>query len=409
MGTRQRGAAAGLVLGVVAGVVGCGRSAPPPTTLAGPPTGPPLDFRQGRPLARWVAQSGILVTPARLAPWARTALARLGGPVPRAGPALWAPDPARREWVAAWATPGVRIVPVPVLRAAPGVPPPLLHLLERALPMERPAVTVEAGPEGRGRPAWSSPRPVVTTADDRLQRVLAASLPRGAAALVVASSGAVLAAAAGAGAPPPSAPGPVGSALEPVLLAEALGPWWTGTLPDPSVTAGLAMRAGRWSTPDVLAAYRRLGLAARPLPGVATVPLPAAPAVSPASLLFHGQGVWASPLAVARAWASLEDGGRLPTLEVVAGRRDAPGPLLASREAAAAVRRLLPATSAGNPFWFAGPSAPAVALLQSPPYGRAVLVVLGLPDARSLAALAARLTRGGTEERTAWKAKHIPR
>jgi hypothetical protein len=386
--TCRRAAVAGFVLSVLT-LGGCGRATTVRTTLPGPRVGVPLAFRGGQPLARWASQAGIIVEPTALRPWARAALARLGGPSAGGGPRLWCPGSSLAQWVATWATPGMQTVSVPVLRTVPGVPPLLARLGAGALPTRRPRVTVEQGPGGRWRTAWVSPRPVRTTADARLEAELAQALPAGATAVLVTGTGAVRALAAGRDAPPPWAPEPVGPALEPVVLAEARGPWWSGPPGDVSVPTGLVMATGRWSVGDALAAYRRLGIGRRPLPGVPAVPLPAAAAVSPASLLLAGQGVWASPLALARAWAALANGGYLPSLHVVAARRVPSESRVASAEAVASVLHALP-TGAGGHLWFVGPSHPAVAVLFRPV--PAVLVAVGLPNLRALAQVVSRLT-----------------
>lgn len=381
---RRRAVVAVAALGIAAWVAAHGRGGrqpgAPTLTLDGPRIGAPLRFSRGEPMAGWAPRPGILVLPNRLAPWARSGLARLGGPSRGRNPALWVPGAEQVRWVAEWATPGLREVSVPALKAEPGVSPVLVRLVAAALPRRRARLVAEPGPGGVWRTAWVSPRPVPTTADRRWQRALAAALPAGSAAVLVAPSGAILAAAAGPGpAPSLAAPGPVGSALVPVVLAEALGQWWHGAaLVDPSPAVGLAMASGRWGPREALVAYRRLGLGQPPLPGVPTVPLPEAAAVSPASLIFRGQGVWASALAVARAWLVLGDGGRLLPVVRIEARAER--------------------------VWFSGPGAPAVVLVRTAPDQPAVLVAVGLNDGRALTAFLTRLAHGAGEERTVSKA-----
>lgn len=290
-------------------------------TVKAPALGIPLTSASGRPLTAWESTAALVAVPNRMPVWARTAVTRLLGSASwsSAAPHLWMLAPDSERQVASWALPGSDLVSLPTLVPVPGMSLVELRSIEHTLHLS--ATRLSARLEGARLTVATVPVPsgvpaARTSIHLRWQNALAAALPVDGAAAMVAQDGRVLAL---AGSRQNSSgafhAAPVGLTLMPLVLAQAAT--HTGMFAHLQAAAGLSnlTRIGSiWGAGNVLAAFRHLGVENRPVPGAQVVPLPSLKAVTGSRLLATGQGVWTTPLAVARAYLALASSGTIPAL-----------------------------------------------------------------------------------------------
>lgn len=343
----------------------------------------------GTPLTRAVAEPALMVVPSRLPPFMRAQLAeRVGRGLLRRPRFLWRGRSALFDSARGWNLPGLTPVRVLVNEPVPGLSPALLQ-----------AATApgdwKAGPWRLDHGVWQLPGGRVTVAYRLdLARVLFPAVGPGGSVAVVDGAGRLLAAEANpVGRELFWQPRPVGLALIPPIMAQAMDhPELFRNL---SVgQASLGTLASRWGNGSIRSALSELGVGAPSLAGqpVANPPLPT---MSPA-VLSAGRALWATPLEVARAYLIFLSGGETPPITLDASPRSVPlsdRPLVATADSTDQVYGALPTVVAGRVtfrVWRPAASDYAVCLVRGRP--GVVMVVEGTAT-RNLLTLAGTLGR----------------
>lgn len=277
---------------------------------------------RGHALTKLVPEPIVLLNPPTLKSWAKRSLSRfLGRRVPNARrPIAWPITSAQAKVINQWASPGLLVGKVFSTEPVAGISSIALRSLEATAGKKAELVRVTTRPQfpPRLQIVLNGPPRRVVALRLSWQRALVAALPPNASAVAVRGDGQIEAVAGSSDNPAlPFAAEPVHQALLPCLWAQSRPASYILHSMSQAASADRSWSPSRpWSYTRIRTALDRLELPQSPWPEVVPSILPSSGTVSPIKLFNQGQGLWASPLSVARAYLPFITGGPIPQLTV---------------------------------------------------------------------------------------------